>query len=161
MFRRILVPLDGSAFAERALPYAEALAQATGADLALVRAVPVVAPGDGEPGIISYLDEHRILEAQEYVTRVAASLRLGRPVTAQAYLADNIADGILARARDIGADLIVLTSHGQSWPSADPLGGTAARLTQQADCPLLVLGPHAIPRKPEASATPFVGGEHG
>ncbi len=150
MFKKILVPLDGSAFAERALPAAEALAASLGADLALVRAVPLVAPGEGEPGIVSYLDERRIAEAQDYVTRMATSLRIGRPVTAQAYLADDIANGILARARDIGADVIVMTSHGESWPSVDPLGGTAARLTRQADCPLLVIGPHAVPRETAA-----------
>jgi nucleotide-binding universal stress UspA family protein len=150
MFNKILVPLDGSAFAERALPTAEALAASTGAELALVRAVPLVAPGEREPGIVSYLDERRIAEAQDYVTRMATALHIGRPVTAQAYLSDDIANGILARARDIGADVIVMTSHGESWPSVDPLGGTAARLTRQADCPLLVIGPHAIPRETAA-----------
>jgi nucleotide-binding universal stress UspA family protein len=46
MFKQILVPLDGSAFAERALPVATALATSGGAGLALVRVVEVLAPGD-------------------------------------------------------------------------------------------------------------------
>jgi nucleotide-binding universal stress UspA family protein len=54
MFGTILVPLDGSAFAERAVPFAEALAAVAGARLALVRVVEVLAPGDREPGVVSY-----------------------------------------------------------------------------------------------------------
>ncbi len=42
MFRRILVPLDGSARAERALPMAARLAQASGGSLFLVRVVPLL-----------------------------------------------------------------------------------------------------------------------
>ena len=42
MFRRILVPLDGSARAERALPMAARLAQASGGLLFLVRVVPLL-----------------------------------------------------------------------------------------------------------------------
>jgi nucleotide-binding universal stress UspA family protein len=142
MFRQILVPLDGSAFAERAIPVADALAASTGAALALVRVVEVVAPGDHEPGVVSYLDEHRITVAQEYVARMATATGLGRPVTGEAYLASDVAAGILARATDIGADVIVMTSHGESWPLGTALGSTAARLTREAACPLLVIGPH-------------------
>jgi nucleotide-binding universal stress UspA family protein len=40
MFRRILVPLDGSARAEQALPIAARLAQASGGSLLLLRVVP-------------------------------------------------------------------------------------------------------------------------
>lgn len=142
MFKRILVPLDGSEFAERALATAEALAASCGADLALVRVVELVAPGDREPGVVSYLDEHRIAVAQDYIAQKATAMRLGRPVTAEAYLAADIAAGIIARAADIGADVIVMTSHGESWPAGTVLGSVAARLTRESPCPLLVVGPH-------------------
>ncbi len=141
MFKRILVPLDGSPFSERALPVAEALAASGGADVMLVRVVEVLAPGDGEPGVVSYLDEHRIARAQDYVRDASARLRLGRPVSAEAYLAPDIATGIMARALDAGADLIVMTSHGESWPAGTILGSVAAKLTRESTCPLLVIGP--------------------
>jgi nucleotide-binding universal stress UspA family protein len=143
MFKRILVPLDGSAFSERALPVAEALASTSGAEVLLVRVVAVLAPGEAEPGVVSYLDEHRIAAAQDYVRDAAARLRLGRPVSAEAYLAADVAAGILARAADAGADLIVLTSHGASWPTGSVLGGVAAHLIRESAWPVLVIGPQA------------------
>ncbi len=142
MFSRILVPLDGSTFAERVLPTVERLAASTNAEVALVRVVDLVAPGGREPGVVSYLDEHRIKTAQDYIVEAAASLKLGRPVPAEAYLADDIACGILARAADWGADVIVMTSHGESWPATTLLGSVAGHLTRDANCPLLVIGPH-------------------
>lgn len=153
MFKQILVPLDGSAFAERALPVAEVLAGSFGAGLALVRVVALLAPGEREPGVISYLDEHRIAVAQEYIKRMAASTRLGRPVSGEAYLASDVAAGILARAADLSADVIVMTSHGESWPAGTALGGIAARLTREATCPLLVVGPHSTPSAVDDATT--------
>lgn len=156
MFQRILVPLDGSAFSERALPVAEALAASCGADVLLVRVVEVLAPGDREPGVVSYLDEHRIAQAQDYLRDAAARLRLGRAVSAEAYLAPDAAAGILARALDAGVDVIVMTSHGASWPAATVLGGVAAKLTRESTCPLLVLGPHTAPAAAGPTAVPSI-----
>lgn len=157
MFTKILVPLDGSAFAEGALSAAEALAQSTGADVALVRVVELVAPGEREPGVISYLDEHRIAAAQDYISGVAARLRLGRPVSAEAYLAADVPAGILARARDAGVDVIVMTSHGASGPVGSALGSVAAVLVRESTCPVLVIGPRAAgadTREPAAARAP-------
>jgi nucleotide-binding universal stress UspA family protein len=153
MFRTIIVPLDGSPFAERALPVAEAMASASGADLALIRVVEVLAPGDREPGVMSYLDGHRTVVAQEYIDRMTTVTRLGRPVTGEACLASDIATGIIARVRDAGADLIVMTSHGESWPIGTALGSVAARLTREAPCPLLVVGPNAAAERMPAYRT--------
>jgi nucleotide-binding universal stress UspA family protein len=150
MFIKILVPLDGSAYAERALPVAEAIAANDGADLAIVRVVEVLPPGEREPGVVSYLDEGRIRSAQEYVANAAARLRLGRPIAAEALLAADVPSGILARVAELGADLIVLTSHGASWPAESVLGGVAAHLTRQAACPVLMIGPKAA-----ATVTPL------
>ncbi|MFN8557829.1 MAG: universal stress protein [Dehalococcoidia bacterium] len=141
MFARLVVPLDGSTFAERALPVAAALADAEGAELAVVRVVGLLAPGEHEPGVVSYLDEHRIAIAQDYVREAAATVRLGRPVSAEAYLAADVAAGILARAADLQADLIVMTSHGESWPVAGALGSVASHVVREANVPVLVIGP--------------------
>jgi nucleotide-binding universal stress UspA family protein len=141
MFRTVLVPLDGSAFAERALPVARALADFSGGSVALVRVVDVVAPGEHEPGVVSYLDEHRIAVAQEYIEQMATAIGTTRPVSAEAYLAADVPAGILMRALDIGADVLVMTSHGASWPTESILGGVAAHLVREAVCPVLIVGP--------------------
>jgi nucleotide-binding universal stress UspA family protein len=158
MFTSIVVPLDGSEFAERALPVAAGLAQASGADIALVRVVEVLAPGEHEPGVISYLDEHRVIAAQDYINRAAAQLALGGPASTEAYLAANVPAGILARARDVGADLIVMTSHGRSWPEETSLGSTALTLLREAACPVLIIGPRAGAAQPDLAESGSTAG---
>lgn len=140
MVKHILVPLDGSAFSERAVPAAQALAAATGAAVSLIRVVEVMAPGEREPGIVSYLDEHRVAVAQDYISRAAQGVN-SHTVTAEAYLAADVATGIIARAVDTGADLIVMTTHGVSWPATSRLGSVAAALVTDAPCPVMMIGP--------------------
>jgi nucleotide-binding universal stress UspA family protein len=156
MFRTILVPLDGSTFAEQALPVAHALAETCDARLALVRVVAVIAPGEHEPGVVSYLDEHRIAVAQEYIHQAAVRIGTRQPVTAEAYVAADVASGILMRARDIDADVIVMTAHGASWPEGGDLGSVATRLIRESPCPVLVIGPRGSTRRPgTAPASPI------
>jgi nucleotide-binding universal stress UspA family protein len=141
MFTRIVIPLDGSPFAERALPVAAEFANTYDAEIFLVRVAPITGRGEKEPGVVSYLDEHRIRIAQQYLTGAAATLRLGQPVSAEAYLAPDVVTGILERVLDIGADTVLLTTHGESWPVGDRLGSTASRLIREAPCPVVVVGP--------------------
>lgn len=150
MFTHVLVPLDGSEFSERAIPVAQQLVAKTGGRLALVRVVEVVAPGEHEPGVISYLDEHRVAAAQEYMAKVALAVG-GADLTADTYLSHDAATGILARALDSGADAIVLTTHGTSWPAAGHLGSVAAHLIAESPIPVIVVGPTAM-RAAEAGA---------
>jgi len=143
MFRRILVPLDGSPFAERVIPVAQSFVDAGEAEISFVRVVPLMGPGEREPGLVSHLDEHRIRTAQDYITRAASRLRSGQAPPADARLASDAVDGILARAAEVNADLILMTSHGESWPDINRIGGTASRLIREALVPLLVVGPLA------------------
>src|SRR5829696_5975418 len=70
-YRKILVPLDGSPLAERALPYAEALARCHGAQVVLMRAVEAhVLPGRDTPGA----QRHVVSEADAYLSRWAERL---------------------------------------------------------------------------------------
>jgi nucleotide-binding universal stress UspA family protein len=75
MYRKLLVPLDGSELAERALPYAGALAAAAGGTLVLVRAAMAPVPGwlDGATRARDISD--RVEEAERYLAQVAAKLR--------------------------------------------------------------------------------------
>ncbi len=158
MFSKIVVPVDGSPGAARAVAVAERLATDSHAEVAIVQVVELLAPGDREPGLISYADEHRIAVAQASVEQAASTLRLGRPVSAEVYLAADIVAGILARAHDLGADVIVMASRGQSWPEGGLLGSTAYQLLSEADLPVLLVGPRVpaaaagLPAAGEASA---------
>jgi nucleotide-binding universal stress UspA family protein len=142
---RILVPLDGSDFAETALPAAQALAKRFGARIELVSVVsdlpPVpLAAGDGE--LITRWFEEEEVRAGEYLEGVRTRLS-GAGLETEA----NVRSGPVARTVDAvaterAADLVVLTTHGRgSWQRAW-LGSVADALVRRSGTPLLLLREH-------------------
>lgn len=145
MFRKILVPLDSSVLAERALPYAQTLALRFEAELTLLHVLPpapILAEYDNnddddcclyyikaqEAKIKTYL--HLIQDglAQRHL-RTRAELLTGNPV------AEMILD--LAHKRDI--DLIVMSTHGHSGSDRWLYGSVASKILEGAPCPVFLV----------------------
>ena len=131
MYHRIVVPLDGSEQAERALPPAAVLAERFDATLILLRVTEPTA----EP---SALDAER-QEADHYLAvlydRLSSrglSVHYQRPEGAPAA-------SILEHACNQDADLIALTSHGYGSRRERALGSVAEAIVQMAACPVLVV----------------------
>lgn len=139
MFKHLLVPLDGSEYALRALKYSEDLAQATGASLTLMG---VLLRPEG-PGVthIEKLDEQseqRLQgqldkQAEDVRTRsgiveVDAVVRFGEP-------AHQITD--YARSEDV--DLIVMSTHGLGATGQYALGSVALKVLMTAECPVFMV----------------------
>lgn len=144
MFTTIMVPLDGSPLAERSLPYAEMLARASGGTLALVRAVTAGITGSRVTVI------H---EALAYLERIAADLR-SRGLTVQTSAPyGQPASGVVAMAGQLGADLIVLATHGRSGMSHLAYGSVAEEILTRARAPILL-----ISARGEAASEPFAAG---
>ena len=144
MYRTVLVPLDGSAFGEHALPLALSIARRAGAKLQLVYVhTPLTALyGDG----IVYRDES--LEAyfektqQNYLEGVAK--RLGsvcRVPVATLRLEGEIAATIGRQAVSGGADLVVMTTHARGPLGRFWLGSVADELVRSLPGPLLLVRP--------------------
>lgn len=153
MLRKILVPLDGSALAEQALARAASIARATHAaiDVAFVHA-PLPFGGFGD----TPWTESEWTAAHNYLETIAAELRSGAGVVAtHGMLRGTPADLICARARDIGADLIVMTSHGRSGLSRVWLGSVTDAVVRHADMPVLVVPATDAPRPRLAVPRPF------
>jgi len=151
---RILVPLDGSEFAETALSTAGTLAQRFGARLSLASVVsdlpPVpLAAGDGQ--IISRWFEEEEARANQYLeevrTRIAPS-----GVESEGWVRSGpVARTVDALASEQEAELIVLTTHGRgAWQRAW-LGSVADALIRRGGTPILLL------REKDASRT-WAGG---
>jgi nucleotide-binding universal stress UspA family protein len=144
MYRSIMVPLDGSAFGEQALPYALSIVRASGAALSLVhvhrdQTVYLVGPTpvvDATENVCQRASEGAYLTALSQ--RLAA--QAGRPISV-ALLDEPVADALAAHAAETHADLIVLTSHGRGGMSRIWLGSTADALVRQTATPLLVIRP--------------------
>jgi nucleotide-binding universal stress UspA family protein len=140
MYKRILVPLDGSTLAEQALPHAVAQAERFEAELVLLQVLEVVvgAPGIWQPTVKQTEAKMKVL-AQEYLERVAASVReRGVPVqtkTIEGRPHTKIAE--YAEANQV--DLIVMCARGQSGLSRWLMGSVADRVVRGADVPVLLV----------------------
>jgi nucleotide-binding universal stress UspA family protein len=142
-FRRILVPLDGSALAEEALPIAGSLAHATGAAIHLVSVLPPVISTAAQFGIQDrdaspFVGTGDHVEA--YLTLMTAKLvrsRGIRPVTAM--LVGEPADRLAEYVEDNRIALVVMTTHGRGGLNRFWLGSVADQLVRRLKTPVLLL----------------------
>lgn len=137
MFKKILVPLDQSTLAEQALGTAQAIAQAAHGEIGLVlaRRVP---PYDGD--LAASWRDVRDPEEVAYVRRIADEIARGSRVVVDGTVATGKpVETICRRAREIDADLIVMTSHGRTGFSRAWLGSVADGVVRAASTPVLML----------------------
>lgn len=148
MYRTILVPLDGSPLAERALPYAQGLAASVGARLLLVRAAlprgfPVQGCADGEAQVTR--------EAEQYLSSVAD--RLDTPgVVEAAVFSDPAAEAIVEESRLRCVDLVVMATHGRSGLGRWVCGSVVEAVLASSPVPVLLVRAWQDEQRPEALA---------
>jgi nucleotide-binding universal stress UspA family protein len=137
--KRILVPLDGSAFARQALPLATELATCAQAELLLVQAIsPLIGPytGEGLPaGVRDVLRE----QARQELNAVAGELRPYQLPVRTAVVNGTAAEVVLSAAAQHQADLIVMATHGRGGLSRWALGSVADKVLHAATTPLLLV----------------------
>lgn len=152
-FEHILVPLDGSAAAERALPYALWLAQRAHAYLTLVRVAEthreLLVTWRGQPIAVAARERMAQLEreAQNYLEAVRARL----PASLSIHLVSPSGDPkrqLLRIVERIQPDLVVLTTHGRSGLRRWVLGSVTERLLTASRVPLLVIPSWAAQEEP-------------
>lgn len=150
MFRRLLLPLDGSPLAEAALPVATRLAQAFGASLLLLHVIERSAPATihGE----THLTDAAAAEA--YLLRIAGRLQaqqLQTDIHVHTVPLGDVARSIADHAEDEHIDLVVLCTHGPAGWRDLFAGSVAQQALQRGTVPLLIV--RAPTRAQEA--TPF------
>ncbi|MBI2322556.1 MAG: universal stress protein [Chloroflexi bacterium] len=148
MYQHVLVPLDGSATAEAAMPHAEALARQGGARLTLLRVLP---PPDSYviPEAV-FVDREQVMrsleaEALGYLRAVRERLEGGGLTVRTTTRVGDAATAILDTARAVGADLIVMATHGRSGLGRWALGSVADRVVRAAGVPVLLVRPSEPP----------------
>lgn len=130
MFKHILIPLDGSPAAERVLQRIDPL----GTPEAIRHLVTVVPGSAGRAPTPA--EQLRGLEAESYLSFLAAERSAGVRTEVRR---GEVVEEIFAAAA-VGADLIAVSSHGESARPGVPCGSVAARLLLTADIPVLVIG---------------------
>ncbi len=145
--RTILAPVDGTPAGESALESVVALAQASGAEIVLLRIVAPTPVNGYDPLLGDYagadvrldFDRADLLGAQHYVDECVGRLR-AFGVKAQGFAAfGGASDAILEYAERIDADLIAMSTHALSGMARATLGSVADVVLQQAHRPLLLV----------------------
>jgi nucleotide-binding universal stress UspA family protein len=144
MFDNIMVPLDGSELAERALPYARHLASATHATLHLVRVVDLPSAVKvhklGAPvNVYSGVIEAQRHEADAYLQDLRAREEIGGISVSTQRLDGDTATVLLDYVRDAGIDTVVITSHGGSGLTRWAFGTVTDRVLRGSSVPMLLV----------------------
>ena len=143
MFKRILVPLDGSNLAEMVLPFTISLAEQLQATLVLFHVVEKNAPME----IHGQRHLREVAAAKAYFNRIAA--RFSSP--AVPILKDvhevqetGVAQTICDHAEELHTDLIVLCAHGNGGLRDMFLGSIAQQVIRQGNTPVLFIRPEMV-----------------
>ncbi|MBR9988612.1 MAG: universal stress protein [Gemmatimonadetes bacterium] len=153
MFRRILVPLDGTAFGDHALPYAIAIATRTGATLELAHVHRRVETEPQLSGMPQYQFEHveeiragdddDALAAEDAMLEERASgieQRYGVRAIARV-LRGSMVKALTDEAADTVADMVVMSTHARSGLLRLRHGDLAADLVRNLNIPTLCVQP--------------------
>jgi nucleotide-binding universal stress UspA family protein len=154
MFTSILVPIDGTAESNVALPLARTIARETGARISVLRVLPASdVPGE---------DREAVAAATQTVKRIAHELAgSGAQVTA-VVRTGNVAGEILAQCRAQGADLIVMRTHGRAGLGRAVLGSVTEHVLAASGVPVLLLRPgERQPRRIRTLLVPMDGSPGG
>jgi nucleotide-binding universal stress UspA family protein len=144
MYRKILVPLDGSPLAEAVLPHAQALAKSEDAELILLRVAVTPDPNfyhrdEGEGRLVTDMIEK---EALEYMKAEVSKLeKEGARVTA---ITRNgtIPNTILEVAEETHADVIAMSTHGRVGLQRLFQGSVAEDIVHASHIPVMLIHPN-------------------
>ena len=140
MYKRILVPLDGSELAAQALPHAVAQATCFGAEIILLKVLgPLPEPVTASRAALRQAAERSAGLAIDYLERIAAGIR-ERDIPVQALTIEGKPYvEIIAFAEKNDIDLIVISTRGYSGWSRWLLGSVADRVVRGANVPVLLV----------------------
>jgi nucleotide-binding universal stress UspA family protein len=168
MITKVMVPLDGSALAERALPCARQLAGAVHAEVHLVRVTEPAWANTWGPAPM-YVPAGLYDELTQTEERVAAAyLKVAAEPAEQAglrvrieHLMGSPASTLLEYEREAGIDLVAMCSHGRSGLSRFALGSVAEYLLRHGKAPVLLVRAFGEPVRLDEVVLPLDGSARG
>ena len=147
MYKKIMVPLDGSELAECALPHAEEIASKTGAQIILVsvteriqgyRPVKEYSTSSGE-AMLPEAGGKLQMQGQKYLDRKAGELRQKGIKVETEMLMGNPAEELTVYVKAEKCDLVIMASHGRSGPSKWTHGSVAEKVLRSSPAPVMMI----------------------
>jgi nucleotide-binding universal stress UspA family protein len=144
MYKRLMVPLDGSDLAECVLPHVEAFLKGFSlSDVVLVRVVEPVTPPYGD----EYFDPKRIVEqeairkssAKTYLDQVMNRLQHAGTTLRAEVLVGRATESLIDYAERNQIDLIFIATHGRSGVTRWVRGSVADKILRAANVPVFMI----------------------
>jgi nucleotide-binding universal stress UspA family protein len=146
MYKRILVPVDGSPTSQLGLQHAVGIAKPLGARLRLLNVVDelsVMPAVDAYPVVDLAAMIAALKEGGQKVLDESAAVALRAGVEAEEALVEthghHVSDSIVREAKEWGADVICMGTHGRRGISKLLLGSDAERVLHEATTPVLLV----------------------
>ncbi|MEW6083912.1 MAG: universal stress protein [Chloroflexota bacterium] len=144
MYKKILVPLDGSELAEAVLPHAEALAKSENAELVILR-VPNIPAGEYialDPVVASTIRKDIREEASKYVNEKVDMLKKDHIKATGLTKEGSVPDTILEVAEETQADMIAMSTHGRTGVKRWLMGSVADKIVHHTHIPVMLIHPN-------------------
>jgi nucleotide-binding universal stress UspA family protein len=152
-FRNIVVPLDGSGYAEQAIAVAGAIARRSGGALRLVSVeepLPALVLASGSPEVAREVELEECDQLTRYLDSIAGAVRDVHPGTVgTAVLQGPVATAITGYAQVNAVDLVVMTTRGRGQFNRWLIGSVADQLLRHIQVPVLLLHPRELPQPTE------------
>lgn len=144
MYKKILVPLDGSELAKKVLPHATALAKDSGAELTLVTVVQFTMGATGAkleamPEAVAERKAALKAEALIYLEKIQRDLKDKGVIAHCVALEGDVASQIIAFAEQKSFDLIAMATHGRSGIDRFVMGSIAEKVVRGTVIPVLLI----------------------
>ncbi len=149
-YRRIMVPIDGSARAESVLPIARRIARTHGAQLVLVHVLPKTGTSDGFTQraigpLKDQIERQNYRNAKSHLDLLSARIEEdGLDVQVRLLGPADPRQAACKLASDLSVDLIVMSSHGVTALNDVPCGSVAEYLATHSSMPVLMLRPNLV-----------------
>jgi nucleotide-binding universal stress UspA family protein len=146
MYRRIMVPLDGSELAECVLPHIEAIAQLSKASVQLVHVIePIELPTRGGIALsiddLKQIESHTKNDAENYLCEIVERLKLAGIKAHSKLLTGKAADSLIDYIHKSNFDLLIMATHGRSGISRWIWGSVAEKILHSSSIPVLLVRP--------------------
>jgi nucleotide-binding universal stress UspA family protein len=146
MFKRILVPLDGTPFGEAVLPMAETMAAAFKAEIFLLHVEEHPRLVNYNNDIVSWRLHNRDAASEAYLEGIVRRFAHANIPCSEVVLEGGLVRTILDCADDVKADLIIMATHGHSDIVGLFTSETATHVMRRAPIPILMLNEQRLER---------------